>query len=181
MSDSSYTLKLYTGLRVDVSEAGGSPMELPDPDMPTGMADPRFRAYHSAVLAAITADLPQNDVTRLFKTDLMTLEALSTTIEKVESMVQTVEDVDGKFFGVTVCRLKSELTVTDMVLLKGYCQILHDEFKEVKRYRCPASESHGELSVRIWRDRSRFMLTEQEMERAPWRKPRQKSRGDDER
>ena len=177
MSDDTYTLKLYTGLRVDVSEAGrDSPMEMPDPDMPTGMASPRFRAYHSAVLAAITADPPENNVTSLFKTEFMTQEVLCATAEKVDSMIQTVEDVDGKFFGVTACRIRGELDAFDMTVLKGCCQILHDGSKEVKRYLCPASESHGELSVRIWRDRSRFMLTEQEMERAPWRKPKERSK-----
>lgn len=177
IGDDPYTLKLYTGLRVDVSEADGGAMTLPDPDMPTGMASPRFRTYHSAVLAAIQADPPKNDITYLLKTDFLIQEALRATAEKIDSMVQTVEDVDGKFFGVTVCQLRGELDALDMTLLKGYCQILHDERKEVKQYRCPANEAHGELSVRIWRDRSRFMLTEQEIERAPWRKPKQKTKG----
>lgn len=177
MDNNAYTLKLYTGLRVDVSEADGGAMTLPDPDMPTGMANPQFRAYHGAVLAAITADPPTKDVTATFTSDFRNLPAFQELAGKISSMIHTVEDVEGKFFGVTACQMKGQVNAMELMVLKEYCRTLHDENTEVKQYRCPANESHGELSVRIWRDRSRFMLTEQEMARAPWRKPRQKNKG----
>lgn len=180
MSDSEYTLKLYTALRVDVAEAGGIPMELPDPDVWIDEAErKRFETYHSTVLAVIQENPPKKDVTALLKSDFEDLAAVQVLGRKIVSVVNTVEDVDGKFFGVSVCRIKGELSMMEELALKEYCRVLHDEGLGVKRFHCPANESHGELSVRIWRDKSHFMLTEQEMERAPWRKPKQKNKGGD--
>ena len=183
MSDNEYTLKLYTGLRVDVTEAGAEQsriMELPDPDAWMDETERnRFEAYHSAVLAAITADPPKKDVTSIFKSDFRELGAFREMTDKISSMIHTVEDVDGKFFGVTVCQVKGELEAMEMLVLKEYCRTLHDDGMGIKRLRCAANKSHGELSIRIWRDKSHFMLTEQEVAKAPWRKQRQPKKGGD--
>ena len=180
MNGSEYTLKLYTALRVDVAEAGGSPMEMPGPDVRMDEAGrKRFMAYYGAMLAAIQSNPPKKDVTSLLKSDFEDLAAVRVLGEKIISVVNTVEDVDGKFFGVSVCRISGELTMMERLALKEYCRVLHDEGLGAKRFRCPACEDHGELSVRVWRDKSHFMLTEQEVECAPWRKqkPKQKNKG----
>lgn len=171
-------LKLYTGIRVDVTEAGQPPMELPEPDM---VMDPakreRFTAYHGAVLKAVTAAPPKRDTTDLFKSDLKSLDAFRGLSEAVTSMTHTIEDVDGKFFGVTVCQLKRPLEFMEQYALKMYCQSLYDEKLFDEQLSRPASGTHGELSIHIWRDRSHFMLTEEEIARAPWRKPKEHKKG----
>lgn len=179
MNDKENILRLYTGIRVDVVETGQPPMELPEPDI---VMDPakreRFTAYHGAVLATVTAAPPRRDTTDLFKFDFSGLDAFQGLFDAVTSMTHTIEDVDGKFFGVTACQLKRPLEFMEQYALKMYCQGLYDEKMFDERFSCPASSTHGELSVHIWRDRSRFMLTEKEMEQAPWRKPKDHTKGD---
>lgn len=174
-----YMLKLYTDLRVDVTETGPSYIsvrQFPDNWM-DGVERKRFQCYHSALLDAIRADPPEKDMTAIFKSDFERLPAFSQFAAKISSIAQTVEDVGGKFFGVSLCRVKGRLDDMEMQLLKEYCRALHDESIEVKQYHCPLSKYHDHLDIRIWREKGRFMLTEQEMERAPWRKPKQKNKG----
>lgn len=181
MSDSGYTLKLYTSICVNVEDTvpgydGGT--RLPDPDdWMDGRERKRFKAYHSAVLKAVTEDPPVRDMTSVFKSDLQDKPLFREMAGKIKSMVYTVEDVDGKFFGVIVCQLKGQLDTVDINTLKEYCRFLCSKNPEIKRYHSPLNKYHDHLDIHIWQDKISFMLTEQEMERAPWRKPRQKNKG----
>ena len=176
---SEYTLKLYTTLHVEVTESGPGyqqSMQLPDPDNWMDWPDPkRIKAYHRAVLDAITADPPAKDMTAVFQADLQGLSAFRELAGKIDSMVQTVEDVDGKFFGVTVCRIKSGLDAIEAAMLKEYCRALNDENLELKEFYCPPSNYHDHLEVEIWRDKDQFIFTRQEIKRPPLRKPKQRS------
>ena len=88
MSDQSAELKLYTSLRVDVTEAGmdDKPMEMPDPDFMSDAVRERFSTYHSAIQTALTAGPPAADLTSLFQTDFSTLEAFRDLTGKVSSL-----------------------------------------------------------------------------------------------
>ena len=165
MSDQSAELKLYTSLRVDVTELGreNGTMEMPDPDFVGDAVRERFSAYHSAIQTALTADPPAADLTSLFQTDFSTLEAFRDLAGKVSSLRLGVEDVEGKFFGTAVCRLNGDLEAMELLALKEYCRSLFDEGLGNKAFQCPASPAHGELSVRIWRSKGGFMLTEDEV------------------
>lgn len=175
MSDQSTELKLYTTLRVDVTEAGvdqDKPMEMPDPDFVGDAVEERFTVYHSAIQTVLTAAPLETDLTSLFQTDFSTLEAFRDLTGKVSSLRLGVEDVEGKFFGIAACRLKGNLEDMEFLALKEYCRSLFDEGLGNKAFQCPASPAHGELSVRIWRSKGGFMLTEDEVAMAPWCKER---------
>lgn len=183
MSGQTLKLKLYTALRVDVEDMrpnGGLPMTLPDPDVYMDEAErKRFSEYHSAVQKAMEEAPVTKDLTSLFKDDFKNLDAFRGLADKVCSLTFDVEDVEGKFFGTVVCELQAKLVGLEEILLKEYCRSLCDEMLRDGSTHSSFARSQGSLSIRIWRDRSHFMLTKQEMERAPWRKPKQKSKGGD--
>ncbi len=170
MSGKGNELKLYTNLRVDVSEAGGGSVTLPDPDLVGGAERDRFAAYHRAIMKSFAAETPETDMTDMFKTDFASIHALRKLTEKVSSLRLTIEDVDGKFFGAVTCRASAALTEQETDILTQYSQCLFDEGHGDKTVRCPAASEHGELSVRIWRSKGGFMLTRAQVEKAPWRR-----------
>lgn len=147
-------------------------MEMPDPDFMSDAVRERFSEYHSAIRTALAADPPKTDLTSLFQADFSTLEAFRDLAGKVSSLSLGVEDVEGKFFGTAVCRLNGDLEAIELLALKEYCRSLFDEGLGNKALQCPASPSHGELSVRVWRSKGGFMLTEDEVAMAPWCKER---------
>ena len=147
-------------------------MEMPDPDFMSDAVRERFSEYHSAIRTAFAADPPETDLTSLFQADFLTLEAFRDLAGKVSSLRLGVEDVEGKFFGTAVCRLNGDLEAMELLALKEYCRSLFDEGLGNKALQCPASPSHGELSVRVWRSKGGFMLTEDEVAMAPWCKER---------
>jgi len=55
-------LKLYTNLRVDVSEVGVGSMTLPDPDLVSDAERDRFTAYHSAIMKSFADKTPETDL-----------------------------------------------------------------------------------------------------------------------
>ena len=174
-----YTLKLYTPLHVEVTESGPGyqqSIQLPDPEDWMAWTDPsRIKAYHRAVLDTITADPPAKDMTAVFQSDLQGLPAFRELAGKIDSIVQTVEDVDGKFFGVTACRIKGGLDAIEAAMLKEYCRALNDEGLEIKEFYCPPSKYHDHLEVEIWCDKDQFIFTRQEMKRTLLRKPKQRA------
>lgn len=180
MSDNEYTLKLYTPLQVDITEEGQRPIALPDPSTPVDQAErERFTAYHDAILSAITAAPFEEDTIDRFIYDLRNLDEFYGLADTVMSMVHTIEDVDGKIFGTTVCRLKTPLNKAELSLVKGYCLFLYGENIFRSKLSCPASDPHGKLSAFIWCGEDCTILTEKEMEKAPWRKPPQHKKGGD--
>lgn len=182
MSGQTFRLKLYTALRVDVEDMrpnGGPSMTLPDPDLHMDETErKRFSEYHSAVQKAMEEAPVTKDLTRLVKDDFKKLDAFQELADKVCSLTFDVEDVEGKFFGAVVCELRCELVGLENMVLKEYCRCLCDEILRDGSTLSPFARTQGDLSIRIWRDRSHFMLTERKMEQAPWRrlKPNQKNK-----
>ena len=180
MSDDEYTLKLYTPLQVDVTEYGQRPITLQDPDMLTNQTErDQFTEYRDAALAAVTAAPFKKDTTDRFRYDLRNLDAFEGLADNVMSMVHTMEAVDGKAFGATVCRLKTPLNKAELSLIKGYCLFLYGENIFRAELPCPVSSPRGKLSFYIWDGENCTILTEKEMEKAPWRKPQQHKKGGD--
>lgn len=185
MSGQTLRLKLYTALRVDVEDMRPNaepPMTLPDPDVYMDEAErKRFSEYHGAVRRSMEEAPVTKDLTDLFRDDFKNLDAFRGLVDKVSSLTFGVEDVEGKFFGTVVCELQGELIGMEDMILREYCRSLCDEMLRDGSTCPPFARAHGDLAIRIWRDKSHFMLTEREMERASWCKPKQKGKGGDSR
>jgi len=155
-------------------------MELPDPDaFMDGSARERFSVYHKAILEHFAAASPEKDLTSLFRSDFNGLDVFQDMANKVSSLRSSVEDVDGKFFGTVVYQLNGTLDGTELSILKEYSRGLFDSGLGDRTLQCRASSAHGTLDVHIWRSKSGFMLTEKQVEQAPWRKQNQLKRGGD--
>ena len=101
--------------------------------------------------------------------------------EKVVSFFPSVEEVDGRLYGVAVRQLKEALTPGEMAELKEYCSCQYaDGWGEGYEQR-PRRTSYGELYVSFWQAKDFFILTKEEMEtsRAASRPPHQPKRGGD--
>ncbi len=172
-------LKLYTGIRVDVTEAGHPPVEPPDPDTPDPAGEGRCAAYRDAVLASISTAAPEKDTTGQFRYDLRDLEPFRGLARNITSMTHTVEAVQGKLFGVTICRSKEPLTPAELSLVKGYCLYLYDKNVLHFELSCPASDFHEKLSVHIRQSEDHTTFTEKGMEQALWHKTKEHKKGGD--
>ena len=101
--------------------------------------------------------------------------------EKVLSLFPSVEEVDGRLYGVAVCQVKGELAPEELAELKEYCTSQYaDGWGEGYEQR-PRRTSYGELYVSFWQAKDFFILTKEEMEtvRAASRSPHQPKRGGD--
>jgi len=157
-------LKFYTGIRVDVAEAGQPLVELPDPDSTDPAEGGRTAAYRGAVLAFISTAPLKKDTTSQFRYDLRYLEAFWGLARNITAMTHTVESVEGKLFGVTICQFKEPLTPAESSLVKGYCLYLYDKNVLNFELSCPASDLHEKLSVHIRQSEDHTIFTEKGME-----------------
>ena len=101
--------------------------------------------------------------------------------EKVISVFPSVEEVDGRLYGVAVCQLKEVLTLGEVAELKEYCLCQYSDGWGEGYEQRPRRTSYGELYVSFWQNRDFFILTKEEMEtaRAASRSLRQPKRGGD--
>ena len=99
--------------------------------------------------------------------------------EKVRSLFPSVEEVDGRLYGVAVCQVRGTLSPGEMEELKEYCRGQYsDGWGEVYAQR-PWHTEEGELYVNFWQDNNFSILTKEELEtaRAACRPLRQPKRG----
>ena len=85
--------------------------------------------------------------------------------DKVQSLRVTVEEINGRLYGVAVCEIKGKLTPDELAALKEYCAGQYSdgwgEGFEQRERQC----ADGELYVHFWQPDTFFICTEQEMER----------------
>ena len=175
-------LKLYSPLSAELTEE--EPVrdwiDEPEPSMPlplTGndLSAPELRA---AILKGIEDEQAPEEAERGLMAYFDGSDAVN---EKVVSFFPSVEEVDGRLYGVAVCQLKEALTPGEMAELKEYCSCQYaDGWGEGYEQR-PRRTSYGELYVSFWQAKDFFILTKEEMEtsRAASRPPHQPKRGGD--
>ena len=176
-------LKLYSPLRAELAEEEPVRDWIEEPESPaplplTGddLSAPEFRA---AIRKGIEVEQAPEESER----GLMAyFDGSAAVDEKVLSFFPSVEEVDGRLYGVAVCQLKSRLTSDELAELKEYCVGQYaDGWGEGYEQR-PRKTSYGDLYVSFWQDKDFFILTKEEMDaaKAPGRDPRRvtKSRGE---
>ncbi len=106
---------------------------------------------------------------------------LESVDDKVHSVHPTVETIDGKLYGVTVCKLKAELTREELSALKEYCTGQYSdgwgEGFEQRDIDC----GDGSFCVHFWQWKDFKIQTKEEFEvsQLPKRTPHTPKRGGD--
>lgn len=101
--------------------------------------------------------------------------------DKVVSVFPSVEEVDGRLYGVSVCRIKEALAPDELKELKEYCSSQYaDGWGEGYAQR-PRHTQDGDLYINFWQPDGFFILSKAEMEavRVPDRYSHQRKRGGD--
>ena len=173
-------LKLYSPLRAELVEEEPVRDWVDEPEPPesqilTGddLSAPDFRA-------AILKGIEDEQVPEEAKRGLMLYYCGSKSVKgKVVSLFPTVEEVDGKLYGVAVCQVREQLTPGELAELKGFCVSQYaDGWGEGYEQR-PRKTEYGDLYVSFWQGEDYFILTKEEMEaaRAPAHTRHQPQRG----
>lgn len=173
-------LRLYSPLSAELVEEAPVRdwIEEPEPSPPqplTGdeLSAPEFRA---AILRGIEDEQSPEEAERGLMAYFYGSDAVD---EKVVSIVPSVEETDGRLYGVAVCQVKGKLAPEELAELKEYCTSQYaDGWGEGYEQR-PRKTSYGELYVSFWQSKDFFILTKEELEtkRTPSRAPRQPNRG----
>ncbi len=98
---------------------------------------------------------------------LMTYFYGSKTVdEKVLSVFVDVENVDGKLYGVAVCRVKGSLSPGELEELKEFCTGQYSDGWGEGYEQRPRKTAYGNLYVSFWEHDSFFIRIKEEMEAA---------------
>ncbi len=175
-------LKLYSPLSAELVEEAPVRdwIEEPEPFPPQSLTGDELSApeLRAAILKGIEDEQAPEEAERGLMTYFDGSDAVN---EKVVSFFPSVEEVDGRLYGVAVCQVKGELAPEELAELKEYCTSQYaDGWGEGYEQR-PRRTSYGELYVSFWQAKDFFILTKEEMEtvRAASRPPHQPKRGGD--
>lgn len=100
--------------------------------------------------------------------------------EKVVSIFPSVEVVDGKLYGVAVCRISGTLSVDELAELKEYCKCQYNDCWGEDFTKRSHRTAQGDLCVSFYIDSSDSILTKEELsvEKTPSRPRQPKDQGD---
>ncbi|WP_409967250.1 hypothetical protein RFF05_11615 [Bengtsoniella intestinalis] len=182
MSEEYTELKLYSPLTGDFTR--DQPLfeedyeESYDYDQPEDMDAEDLANFQEEIEARIAKEPMYDDNGRGLMAYYHGLESVD---DKVHSVHPTVETIDGKLYGVTVCKLKAELTSEELSALKEYCTGQYSdgwgEGFEQRDIDC----GDGSFCVHFWQWKDFKIQTKEEFEvdRLPKRTPHTPKRGGD--
>lgn len=153
------TLKLYMPLTVFTYESDEwGNMD----DNPVNLDRETILKNQDSILAAMLRERARNEAERGLMEYYHDEDSVN---EKVHSLVFTAETVGCELMGVAECRVKGELTVEEMELLKDYISgQASDGFGEGFEQR-PIKTSDGEICVSLWSsDKNWSIMTQDELE-----------------
>lgn len=173
-------LKLYSPLSAELVEDAPARDWIDEPEPPDAQTldgeDLTAPVFHTAILKGIEAEQAPEEAERGLMLYYHGPEAVK---EKVVSLFPTVEEVDGKLYGVAVCQIREQLTPDELAELKEFCAGQYaDGWGEGYEQR-PRKTEYGDLYVSFWQGEDYFILTKAEMEaaRAPAHTRHQPQRG----
>lgn len=175
-------LRLYSPLSAELEEQAPVRDWIDDPEPSTPLPltgdDLSATELRAAILKGIEDEQGPEEAERGLMAYFDGSDAVN---EKVISVFPSVEEVDGRLYGVAVCQLKEALTPGEMAELKEYCLCQYSDGWGEGYEQRPRRTSYGELYVSFWQAKDFFILTKEEMEtsRAASRPPHQPKRGGD--
>jgi len=151
-------LKLYTHLHVEMVDAGhgGSTVFL------ESIGQDKKAAYTELVQAAIQTVQPLEDARCAF---LQHTGGYPGVNEKIVSLLHTTEVVEGRLYGVTVCRSRGALSPEEITALKSKCREYFDAGWGSGFAHCPRQEFAG-LYIHFERNSGDPLLTRAELDAA---------------
>lgn len=113
--------KLYRPLQVTIVDLDRPGREGPAtrPDLPLqSVGEDRIAAYTAEIMDAIRKLQPQEEARSLFAQYTGALEKIS---KNLMSLRLTVEQVEGRLYGVIVCEARQPLSAKEIGLIQEYC------------------------------------------------------------
>ena len=163
MEDKMTELRLYSPLTGDLYAADSEEHEEGegyDPETPDPLDSGELVPFAGEISTGIGDESSVDETER----GLMAYFYGSETVdEKVASLRPTVEEVDGKLYGVAVCQTRGTLTPEELAELKEFCVGQYaDGWGEGFEQR-PRQTACGELCVHFWQNKGFYLRTAQEM------------------
>lgn len=162
-------LKLYSPLSGELTD--------PEDDHPQAMDGGDLTPFQDVILRGIGDEQLTEEADRGL---MLYYDGPSAVDEKVISFFPSVETVDGRLYGVAVCRLTAPLSPEEIAELKEYCCSQYNDAWGEGFAQRPRHTEYGDLYVSFYTDNSTSILTKEELEaaRVPSHAPHQPKRGD---
>ena len=160
-------LKLYSPLSAELVEDAPARDWIDESEPPDSQIldseDLTAPVFHTAILKGIEAEQAPEEAKRGLMAYFDGSDAVN---EKVLSFFPSVEEMDGRLYGVAICQVKGQLTPDELAELKEFCVgQLADGWGEGYEQR-PRKTEYGDLYVSFWQGKDFFILTKEEMEAA---------------
>ena len=159
-------LRLYSPLHVEIIDLDQEQKNQPGeerPITPLEMAEAGdMAAYTDEIFSAIQTLQPQMDARNAFTNGTKTWDR--SISPKITSLSQSVETINGRLYGVTVCQSRVPLGREEVQELKAYCQNEYDMGCQDGYAYCPRQAPQKGLYIHYWQDGGDRMLTRAELE-----------------
>ena len=155
----SMTLKLYSPLTAEIETEPEWDDYYDEPDM-TELHSDDLIYYEDVILQGITDETMPEEQQRGLMLYFSGTESID---RKVESVKISVENRDGKLYGVAVCDLKQPLTAVELSELKEYITGQYSDGWGEGFEQRPRVCAEGDLYVHFWQSEGFYIRTEAEM------------------
>lgn len=152
-------LTLYSPLQVDVIDQDSHGQAIPL----EAVGSDRAEEYLGRIMSAFQALQPQEDARNAFTAPN---QDWSEVCEKIVSLTRTVEQVDGRLYGVFTCRSSARLDQEELESLEWHCRDQWEEGWGEGYTHCPAEGPGLVLYIHYWQDAEAPLLTREELEAA---------------
>lgn len=152
-------LKLYSPLHVEMvsPDHGNSTIFL------EGVEPEKKKAYTEMVLTALRKHQPLEDARSAF---FRLTEGYPNINDKIISLLHTTELVEGRLYGVSVCKTSESLSPEEIEDLKYECRDLFDSGHGSGFARCSQPETGGSVYIHFERYSDDLLLTREELDAA---------------
>ena len=146
-------MKLYSSLAGELVEQEYS--------QPEQISSHELASFQDAILQGIEDELMPEEAERGL---MLYFDGSNAVNEKVLSAFPTVEEVDGRLYGVTVCQISGTLSPSELNELKEYCAEQYADGWGAGFEQRPRRTTFGELYVTFWPPKDFFILTKEEFD-----------------
>ena len=155
--------KLYRPLQVTIVDLDRPGREGPAtrPDLPLqSVGEDRIAAYTAEIMDAIRKLQPQEEARSLFAQYTGALEKIS---KNLMSLRLTVEQVEGRLYGVIVCEARQPLSAKEIGLIQEYCDGQYGEARSAGYAYCSREAPNQGMYIHFWQKENDRLLDREEL------------------